>query len=481
MDSLMDDIHTHSQNLSQEHATFRVKRWRALALVCLATLMIVLDTTIVNVALPSIKLDLGFDDISLAWIVNAYLLAFGGFLLLGGRLGDLYGQRNLFIAGVGVFTVASLACGLAPSQGALIAARGLQGLGGALVTATALSLIINLFTDPVERAKAIGAYSFVCAGGGSIGVLLGGALTHTYDWHSIFLVNLPTGVVVLALACRLLPPAEETRRGSLDVAGAVTIISTLISAVYAIMNGNQAGWGSPTTLGLLALAAVMFMAFIGIERRVREPLVPLRLFRLRNLSTANLIGVLWATSMFAWFFLCALYLQQVLGYTPLEVGLAFLPANLVMAVCSLSLSSWLIIRYGIKLPLVLGLALAAGGLLLLSRAVVNGDFLLDVLPGMLLLGLGAGMAFNPVLVAAMNDVAPSESGLASGIVNTSFMMGGALGLAIISSLASYHRDALMNDGVDPLAALSGGYGMAFLVGALLALLASLIGAVYLRK
>lgn len=477
----MDDINLISSKLLLDRDAYREKRWQALIIICLATLMIVLDTTIVNVALPSIKLELGFSDESLAWIINAYLLTFGGFLLLGGRLGDLYGQRNLFIGGVTLFTLASLACSLASTQGVLLVARGFQGLGGALVTATALSLIIQLFTDPVERAKAIGAYSFVCAGGGSIGVLLGGVLTHTYDWNSIFLVNLPLGIIVLILTNRLLPSADKINRGSLDVAGAVTIITALMLAVYAIMNGNHAGWESTQTLGVLTLATLLFVLFLAIEVRVKEPLVPLRLFRLRNLSTANLIGILWATSMFAWFFLCALYLQQVLGYSPLEVGLAFLPANLVMALCSLSLSSRMIIRYGIKPPLVLGLALAATGLLLLSRAPVNGNFLFDVLPGMLLLGLGAGMAFNPVLVAAMNDVDPSESGLASGIVNTSFMMGGALGLALISSLASYHRDHLLDTGLAPLQALSGGYGMAFLAGALLALIASLVGAVFLRK
>jgi EmrB/QacA subfamily drug resistance transporter len=477
----MNYLNLNTSNLFVDRETYRKKRWQALIILCLATLMIVLDTTIVNVALPSIKMALGVSDASLAWIINAYLLTFGGFLLLGGRLGDLYGQRNLFICGLTLFTLASLACGLASTQWTLVAARGFQGLGGALVTATALSLIIHLFTDPIERAKAISAYSFVCAGGGSIGVLLGGLLTTTYDWHSIFLVNLPLGIIVLGLTCRLLPPAEKTKRGTLDVAGAMTITAALVLAVYAIMNGNHDGWGSMETLGLLVLAASLFMLFLVIEVRVKEPLVPLRLFRLRNLSTANLIGILWATSMFAWFFLCALYLQQVLGYSPLEVGLAFLPANLVMAVCSLSLSSRLIIRYGIKPPLVLGLALAAGGLLLLARAPTNGEYLVNVLPGMLLLGLGAGMAFNPVLVAAMNDVDPSESGLASGIVNTSFMMGGALGLAIISSLASYHRDYLVDTGLAPLAALSGGYGMAFLAGALLALTASLIGAVFLHK
>lgn len=478
----MNDINEYSQPLGFAHnASYSKKRWQALMLICLATLMIVLDTTIVNVALPSIKRELGFNDVSLAWIINAYLLMFGGFLLLAGRLGDLYGQRNIFIGGVTLFTLASLGCGLASTQWVLITARGLQGLGGALVTATALSLIIHLFSDPIERAKAIGSYSFVCAGGGSIGVLLGGILINTYDWHSIFLVNLPLGLIVLGLTHRLLPPVENTKKGSLDVLGAISIIGALMLAVYAVMNGNHAGWRSTQTLSLLALSASSFILFLAIEVRLKEPLVPLRLFRLRNLSTANVIGILWATSMFAWFFLCALYLQQVLGFTPLEVGLAFLPANLVMAVCSLSLSPRLIIRFGITPPLVLGLILAAGGLLLLSRTPANGNFLFDILPGMLLLGFGAGMAFNPVLVAAMGDVDPSESGLASGLVNTSFMMGGALGLAIISSLASYHRDYLVDSGLAPQAALSGGYGMALLAGALLALTASLIGAVFLRK
>lgn len=477
----MNKINSHSSSSSLEQGDFHGKRWQALIVICLATLMIVLDTTIVNVALPSIKLDLGFSDVSLAWVVNVYLLTFGGFLLLGGRLGDLYGQRPVFIVGVTLFTLASLACGIASSQWTLIVARGFQGLGGALLTATALSLIIHLFKDPIERAKAIGAYSFVCTGGGSIGVLLGGVLTDLYEWYSIFLINLPIGVAVLLLSVRLLPPAGARKTGSLDVAGAITIITALMLAVYAVMNGNHAGWSSTATLGLLALAAALFVLFIAIEVRVKEPLIPLRLFRLRNLTTANLIAILWATSIFAWFFLCALYLQQVLGYTPLEVGLAFLPANLLMAACSLCLSSRLIIRYGIKLPLTIGLALAAMGLLLLARAPVDGSFPLDILPGMLLIGLGAGMGFNPILVAAMNDAGEGEEGIASGIVNTSFMMGGAVGLAIVSSLAAYHSERLAGMGHTAIEALSGGYGVAFLLGALLALLAALTGAVFMRK
>jgi EmrB/QacA subfamily drug resistance transporter len=477
----MTDRHAVSMQITQSPGNRDQKRWRALFIVCLATLMIVIDTTIINVALPSIKLELGFNDASLAWVINVYLLLFGGFLLLGGRLGDLYGQRTVFMWGVILFTLASLACGTAATQATLIAARGLQGFGGALVAATALSLIVHLFPQPIERTKAIAANSFVCAGGGSIGVLLGGILTDVYDWHSIFLVNLPLGLIVIALAYKYLPPAATASSASLDISGAITITSALLVAVYTIMNGNEVGWLSKQTLLMLAVAALLFILFLAIEVRRAEPLVPLRLFRLRNLSTANVVGLLWATSMFAWFFLGALYLQQVLRYTPLEVGLAFLPANLAMAVCSLSVSPRLILRYGTKVPLVGGLALAAIGLFLLSFAPVNGGFVADVLPGMLLLGLGSGVAFNPILVAAMGDVAPCESGLASGIVNTSFMMGGALGLALISSLVASRRDYLAGTGVEPMEALSGGYGAALLAGALLTLIASLTSAVLLRK
>lgn len=469
-------LHLHS-----EQDTLQKKRWQALTVICLATLMIVLDTTIVNVALPSIKLELGFDDISLAWVINVYLLTFGGSLLLGGRLGDIYGQRTVFIWGTSLFTLASLACGIAETQGTLIAARAFQGFGGALLTAAALSLIIRLFSDPDERAKAIGAYSFVCTGGGSIGVLMGGILTELYEWYSIFLINLPIGILVLALIPRLLPPANIPHKGSLDIAGAITIMSALMLAVYAIMNGNHSGWNSLYTSGLLALAAIIFLLFIGIEVCTKEPLVPVRLFRLRNLTTANVIAILWATSMFAWFFLCALYLQQMLDYSPLEVGLAFLPANLVMAICSLTLSARLVIRYGIKLPLALGLAIAAVGLFLLGRIPADGTFLLDILPGMLLIGLGAGMGFNPILVAAMGDVQPGEEGIASGIVNTSFMLGGALGLAIISSLAAHYSVLLAEAGHTTHEALRGGYGAAFLLAGALSLAASLTGAVFMRK
>jgi EmrB/QacA subfamily drug resistance transporter len=457
-------------------------RWLALIVVCLGDLMIVLDVTIVGVALPSIREDLGFTETSLAWVVNAYLLTFGGFLLLGGRLGDLFGHRRLFLIGIGVFTAASLACGLATSQAVLIGARAVQGVGGAIVSAVALSLIVTLFVEPAERAKAMGVFGFVAAGGGTIGVLLGGILTDVLSWHWIFLVNVPIGIAVVGLSLLVLPSARvPVAVARLDVAGAVTVTASLMIAVYAIVNGNEVGWTTARTIGLLALAAVLLAIFVAIEARVRAPLVPLGLFRLRNVAVSNVVGVLWAAAMFAWFFLSALYLQLVLGYSPLEVGLAFLPGNLIMAVFSLGLSAKLVMRYGIRIPLATGLVTAGIGLALFARAPVDGTFLVDVLPSMILLGIGAGMAFNPVLLAAMSEVDQSEAGLASGVVNTAFMMGGALGLAVLASLAARRTDTLEASGEDALSALTGGYHVAFVLGAVFAVAAGLLGAALLRE
>ncbi|MDH6591289.1 EmrB/QacA subfamily drug resistance transporter [Variovorax sp. TBS-050B] len=457
------------------------KRWLALMVLCLGVLMIVLDTTIVNVALPSIRTDLGFTETSLVWVVNAYMLTFGGFLLLGGRLGDLYGHRRMFLVGLVLFTLASLACGIAGSQAMLVAARAVQGLGGAVVSAVSLSLIMNLFTEPADRAKAMGVYGFVCAGGGSIGVLLGGLLTSTLSWHWIFLVNLPIGVAVYALCVALLPKARGHAHGEkLDVAGAVAVTLSLMLAVYAVVNGNEAGWQSAQTLGLLGAAAVLMVLFIAIEAKVQHPLMPLGLFRLRSVSVSNVVGVLWAAAMFAWFFISALYMQLVLGYTPMQIGLAFLPANLLMAVFSLGLSAKLVMRFGIRRPLAGGLGLAAVGLALFAWAPVNGGFALHVLPGMLLLGLGAGMAFNPLLLAAMSEASPTESGLASGVVNTAFMMGGALGLAVLASAAAARTGAMTAAGAQLPLALTGGYNLAFLIGAVFAAVAALLGGLLLR-
>jgi EmrB/QacA subfamily drug resistance transporter len=456
-------------------------RWLALILLCMGSLMIVLDTTIVNVALPSIRGSLHFSQTSLAWVVNAYMLTFGGFLLLGGRLGDHFGHRRLFMAGIVLFTLASLACGLSTARDMLVGARAVQGFGGAIVSAVSLSLIVSLFVEPSDRAKAMGVFGFVAAGGGTLGVLLGGVLTDLLDWHWIFLVNVPIGITVCALSPRVLPASRRAQAGGrLDGAGAVIVTAGLMLAVYAIVNGNQVGWLSARTLGLLAGSVALLAAFLAVESHVPSPLMPLGLFRRRNLSTANVVGVLWAAAMFAWFFLSALYLQLVLGYTPLQVGLAFLPANLIMAVLSLGLSAKLVMRFGIKRPLAGGLALAAVGLGLLARAPVHGHYLTDLLPSMILLGFGAGAAFNPLLLAAMGDVEPSEAGLASGIVNTSFMMGGALGLAILASVAGSRTNHLLAAGASHLSALTGGYRVAFIIGAAFAVLAAALSAQRLR-
>jgi EmrB/QacA subfamily drug resistance transporter len=463
-----------------EHLSTRT-RWMALVILCVGDLMIVVDTTVVNVALPSIRSSLGFSQTSLAWVVNAYMITFGGLLLLAGRLGDLFGQRRLFLIGTGAFTAASLVCGVSTSQGMLIAARAVQGVSGAVVSALAFSLIVGLFSEPSERAKAMGVFGFVMAGGGSIGVLAGGVLTDLVGWHWIFLVNLPIGIAVTAAGLRLLPAVDTgAKQRRLDVPGAVAITAAMVLAVYAIVNGNSAGWTSTQTVGLLAVAVLILAAFVAWEARVPAPLIPLRIFRHRNLSAANIVGILWAAAMFALFFLSALYLQLVLGYSPLKVGLAFLPGNLLMMAFSLGLSAKLVTRYGFRGPLGFGLLTAALALLWLARAPVHGSFIVDVLPSMLLIGIGAGLAFNPVLMAAMSDVEPQDSGLASGIANTAFMMGGALGLAALASAAAARTQNLVATGHDTLAALTGGYHLAFVIGAVFAVGAAAVGATLLR-
>lgn len=466
---------------STMHGIEGKKRWWALAVLCFGVLMIVLDTTIVNVALPSIREDLKFTETSLVWVVNAYMLTFGGCLLLGGRLGDLYGHRRLFLLGIALFTLASAACGLAQSQAILITARAVQGLAGAVVSAISLSLIMNLFTDTSERARAMGVYGFVCAGGGSIGVLLGGLLTDALSWHWIFLVNLPIGIAVILLCRWLIPAGKGHADGNLDVAGASTVTASLMLAVYAVVNGNEAGWLSARTLGMLATALLLMVLFIVIESRTATPLMPLSLFRLRNVATANVVGILWAAAMFAWFFIAALYLQLVLRYNPMQVGLAFLPSNLIMAVLSLGFSAKLVMRWGNRIPLAAGLALASTGLGLFALAPVDGHYVAHVLPGMILLGLGAGIAFNPVLMAAMSDVTPAESGIASGMMNTAFMMGGSLGLAVLASLAAARSSVQQAGGATPAEALNAGYHVAFAIGAVFALAAAIVGLIFLRR
>lgn len=443
--------------------------------------MIVLDTTIVNVTLPSIKTTLGFSDTGLVWVINAYMITFAGFLLLGGRLGDLFGHRRVFLIGLSIFTVASLVCGLSNTQWLLIAARAVQGLGGAITDAVALSLILTLFTGDSERARAMGFFGFVAAGGGAIGVFLGGLLTGSFDWHWVFFINVPIGIAVFIFSLWLLPHSQlENAPKHLDLWGAITVTASLMLLMYAIIGGNQTGWLSTQTLGLIGGALILFILFIFIETRARAPLMPLSIFGITNVTPVSLVGILWSAGMFTWFFLSALYMQLVLGYPPLTIGLAFLPANLIMAVFSVWLSAKLIDRFGVKRPLVTGLALIALGLSLFALAPVNGDLWLNIMPAMIALGFGCGMAFNPVLLAGTQHVPQDESGLASGVLNTAFMMGGSLGLAGLASIAAWRTSVSLGAGAPQVDALLSGYHAAFWVGALSASGAALVAAFFVR-
>lgn len=457
------------------------KRWVTLIVLCLGALMIVLDTTIVNVALPSIKADLGFSDTGLVWVVNAYMITFAGFLLLGGRLGDLFGHRRMFLIGLTLFTLASLVCGISHTQWLLITARAVQGLGGAITNAVALSLILTLFTSDSDRARAMGFFGFVAAGGGAIGVFLGGLLTGSFDWHWVFFINVPIGITVFLLSTWLLSRSKgEHAPANLDIWGAISVTAALMLAMYGIIGGNQAGWLSAQTLGLMAGALALLGVFIFIEKHARQPLMPLSIFGIRNVTPISLIGMLWSAAMFTWFFLSALYMQLVLGYAPLQIGLAFLPANLIMAVFSVWLSAKLIGRFGIKRPLAVGMLFIALGLVLFALAPESGNLWLNIMPAMVALGFGCGMAFNPVLLAGTQHVPQSESGLASGVLNTAFMMGGSLGLAVLASVAAWRTSTLLATGSAHTGALLGGYHAAFWVGALSALGAALITTLFVR-
>jgi EmrB/QacA subfamily drug resistance transporter len=444
--------------------------------------MIILDGTIVVVALPSIRADVGLSATLIPWLMNAYLIAFGGFLLLGGRLGDLFGHRRLFVCGTVLFSISSLACGLTHSGTVLIGARAIQGLGGAVVSSVALSLIMKLFREPSERAKAMGAFGIVSAGGGSAGLLLGGALTSTLDWHWIFIVNVPVGFVVCVFSFFLLP--KEPMRsavGRLDVAGALAVTASLTLFNYAIVNAGEAGWYSRQILIELAGAAGMLLVFVFIESRASSPLVPLNLFRRRGIAVANTVGALWAFALYAWALISALYLQQVLERTPLEVALALLPSNILMAVFALWISAKLVMHHGIKRPLVIGLLFTAGGLALFAIAPMGGSAAVEVLPATLLVAAGIGSASNPLLLTALCGAATDESGLASGLVTTAFSLGGALGIAILLSFASAHTSDLLATGASPRVALHGGYHIAALGGAAFATAAAIVGTIFLRK
>jgi EmrB/QacA subfamily drug resistance transporter len=456
-------------------------RWAALVVLCVGMLMIVLDATIVNVALPSIQDDLDFSQSSLAWVVNAYLIAFGGLLLLAGRLGDLIGRRKMFLIGLTVFTGASLLCAVAQTHAMLIGARFLQGAGGAMTSAVILGMIVTMFRKPREQAKAIGVYSFVASAGGSIGLLLGGVLTEAINWHWIFFVNLPIGLATGLFALRLVEQDEGLgfSEGA-DVRGALYVTSALMLGVYTILEAGDQGWGSLHTLGLGAVAVALLAAFVVRQTRIPNPLMPLRLFRSRNVAGANAVQALFVGGMFGMFFLGALYLQRVLGYDALQVGLAFLPTTIVIGTLSLGFSERLNMRFGPRATLIPALVLIAAALLLFARTPVDATYVTDVLPSMVLLGAGAGLAFPSLMTLSMSGATPSDSGLASGLVNTTLQVGGAIGLAVVTTFATERTDGLLADGESAASALTSGYHLAYLIGAGLVAVALVIAMTVMR-
>jgi EmrB/QacA subfamily drug resistance transporter len=454
---------------------------RTLTVVIIGSVMSVLDMTIVNVALPSLSEAFRAPLETIQWTATAYTLALAAVIPTAAWAMGRIGAKRAYLTALVLFTLGSLLAACAWDAGSLIAFRAVQGLGGGLLMPVGMAMVMRA-ADRALLGRAMALLGLPILVGPVVGPVLGGRLIDAASWHWIFLVNLPVGVAVFACSLMLLPAAGGEGSGRrLDAAGAVTVTAALMLAVYAIVNGNGTGWTSAQTLGLLAGAAALLGAFLVIESRAPAPLMPLGLFRLRNVATANVVGVLWAAAMFAWFFLSALYLQIVLGYSPLQVGLAFLPANLIMAAFSIGISARVVMRFGLRAPLGIGLGMSAVGLALFARAPVAGSFAVDVLPSMILLGFGAGMALNPVLLAAMSGVAPEDSGLASGVVNTSFMMGGALGLAVLASIAASRTERLRASGDGAVAALNGGYHAAFLVGAVFAAAGGALGALLLRN
>jgi EmrB/QacA subfamily drug resistance transporter len=457
-------------------------RWLALYVLCAGMLMIVLDATIVNVALPSIQDDLGFSQNKLAWVINAYMIPFGGLLLLAGRMGDLLGQRRVFLVGLAIFTLASLVCAVSQNQEMLVGARFIQGIGGALSSAVILGMIVTMFPQPADQAKAIGVYGFVASAGGSIGLLLGGVLTDAISWHWIFLINLPIGIAVAFLARRLVanPDGIGLSAGA-DFPGAVLLTSSLMLGVFTILQIEKWGWGDSRTLILSAISAILLALFVFRQSRIATPLMPLRLFRSRNVAGSNVLQALLVAGMFGMFFLGALYLQRVLGYSPLQVGLAFLPTTIVMGSLSLGFSEKLIMRFGPRTTLIPGVCLVVVALLLFARTPVHGDYLTDLLPPFLLIGVGVGTSFPAIMTLAMSGATPEDAGLASGLVNTSMQVGGSIGLAVLATLSTERTSSLLADGEGQLQALNSGYHVAYLVGAGLAAIAAAIAVFVLRS
>jgi EmrB/QacA subfamily drug resistance transporter len=447
------------------------RRWTALILLCAAQFVVVLDASIVNVALPSIGKGLHFSEQNLPWVVNAYVIAFGGFLLLGGRAADLLGRRRVFMAGLAVVAIASLAAGFAATQGQLIAARAAQGLGAAIISPAALSIVTTLFRDGAERNKALGAWGAVAGSAGAAGVLLGGILTEGLGWEWVLWVNVPVALVALALTPGLIPESRsESAVRHFDAAGAVAITAGLSLLAYALLDASSSGWGSTKIVGLLALSVVLIAAFVWIELRSRAPLVPFRIFRLRTLTGANVVGVLLGASLFSMFFFISLYMQQVLGYSAIHAGLSYLPLALTIIVAA-GLGGQLVTRFGFKPILAAGMAFVSVGLLWFSQVSVGGGFLTDILGPSLLAAIGLGFGFVTSTIAAVSGVQEHEQGLASGLINTSQQIGGALGLAVLSTIATSRTDHVMASGTSNLpSALTEGFQSAFLGGAVIAAL-----------
>ena len=463
-------------------ATTDRSRWVALVVLCAGMLMIILDQTIVNVALPTIQSDLGFSQSSLAWVINAYLIALGGLLLLAGRMGDLLGRKRIFLAGLALFTLASLLCGVSQTEEMLIGARFVQGVGAAMASAVILGMIVTMFPQPREQAMAIGIYSFVASAGASIGLLAGGFITQAINWHWIFFVNLPIGVAAAVLAVRLLEDDRGLGLGEgADVAGAILVTAALMLGVYTIVGTVDHGWGSAHTLGFGAAAVALLAAFVTRQATASRPLVPLRIFRSRNVSGANVVQALMVAGMFGMFFLGTLYLQRVLGYDAVQTGAAFLPVSVGIGVLSLGFSARLITRLGARTVLLPGLVAIVAGLLLLTGAPVGGDYVTDLLPALVLLGVGAGIAFPALVTLAMSGATPADSGLASGLVNTTQQVGGALGLAVLATLSSSRSDHLLAQGESAASALTNGYQLAFAIGAGLVIAAIVFAALVLRS
>jgi EmrB/QacA subfamily drug resistance transporter len=454
----------------------------ALYVLCLGMLMIVLDGTIVNTALPVLKDSLDFSDGNLTWVLNAYLIPFGGLLMLSGRIGDLIGQRRMFLWGMSLFTFASLLCGLAESQEVLIAARFLQGVGGALGSSVILGMIITMYKEPREQGEAIGVYSFVASAGGSLGLLLGGVLTDILSWHWIFIVNVPIGIATVVLAKRLVPdrPGLGLKENKVDVPGALMLTGGLMIAVYAIVGVEKEGWGSAQTLGLAAVALVLLTGFVVRQARIAHPLLPLRIFRSRNVTGANLVllGVL--SGMFSVFFFGARYAGEVLGYSPIEIGLAFLPMTLLIGGASTRAAQPVAQRVGQRYTLIIGLTLIIAGVLLLTQAPVDGSYVLNMLPSMVLLGFGAGLSFPSIMGLAMSGSTPQDSGIASGLVNTSMQVGGAIALSVLATFAAERTSSQREGGASPLEALNAGFHVAYFIAAGIAALAIVAAALVLR-